>query len=864
MDSRIRGWICSTLGVLLAAVGCAAMDPGSTPPQFSLSPEPSWTTAWAPDLETVEPNRDSISDGVRYLLVDNQILLGATNACYNHYAFRFLTEAGMRESAAIQIRFDPSFETLRFHVLRLWRGTNQFDCLRTTTFRTVQREESLEWQMLDGRLTMVALPEDVRVGDVLEYAYTLSGNNPVFDGRAEGAFLLGWNASAEKRRLRFLIPPGRSLARCISGTGAADPEEREVDGYREWLWDLSHTAAVQAESDLPIWYKPFPQVAYSEYTSWADVGRWAAALYAISNRTAMAAALRTQLEAWRQLPGAEERTLAALQFVQDEIRYFGLEFGSGSHRPSPPELVLQRRFGDCKDKAVLLCALLSELNVESYPALVNVLTRQEVRRELPSPTAFNHVVVVALVNGAIVWIDPTRSHQQGRLRDRHMPPYGAALVVSGAASTLQPFVVSGMGDSLTWVHERFDIPNMRGSARLTVRTVYRGRDADTCRAQFANLPRGDLERRYLNYTAQLYPGIQTNGCIQVEDAAGSNVITVIESYRISNLWAPDRTLTNRLSFSVSAHTLQPYVRQPTTVLRSTPLGLPYPLDLLQTTEIHLPDDWKITPSNQVIQDNYLQFWFATTYTNRTLVHAYRIKTVADAVPVTDVPAHLARRRQIREMLGQTIYQPLPGAVAQAWPFTPNWPNIGLILLWCLLLASGWILLYRHRRPAAGVLYVPPPDAGAGPTGLGGWLVLVCIQLFSGLLVTLFGLARLRLCYDADRWHALTTPGTLSYHEFWLPTLLFESLAAYFMLAWISLLLVFFFQRRTLFPRLMIACYIVQIIYLATDGLLAWSLPAVSHAAAVKSFTAAGRSAVAACIWIPYLLLSKRVRNTFCR
>ena len=58
-----------------------------------------------------------------------------------------------------------------------------------------------------------------------------------------------------------------------------------------------------------------------------------------------------------------ERLLAAMRFVQSEVRYLALALGNGSYVPSPPELVLKRRYGDCKDKTLLALSLLKGLSI---------------------------------------------------------------------------------------------------------------------------------------------------------------------------------------------------------------------------------------------------------------------------------------------------------------------------------------------------------------------------------------------------------------------------------------------------------------------------------------------------------------------
>jgi hypothetical protein len=845
---------------LAPATGRAAAEPAVLPAQFAISSEPAWVDPVPADFQAVPDAREAISDGVQHLIVDNQVCLGATNATYYHYAFRFLNEAGVREWSSIQIACDPSYQSVQFHRLRLWRGGQIIDCLDMKAFRALQRESNLEWKLLDGRLTLLALLEDVRVGDVLEYAYTLTGDNPIFEGRYGGSHLLGWSLSVLRHRLRVLAPAERTLFRRISGAAAPEPVERLAGGTREWLWDQTNTAPIQVESGLPGWYKPMPEVAFSEYASWADVARWAAACYATTG--SLDSALGPRISDWLQRPAAEDRAVAALVFVQDEIRYFGLELGVGSHRPNPPELVLQRRFGDCKDKAVLLCAILRALGVDAQPALVNVFACRYTADELPSPSAFNHVIVVARIDGAAVWMDPTRANQRGRLRDRYLPPYGVALVIADGTTGLQPVEPADAGESRTEIHECFDLRNAEAPADLTVRSVFRGRDAENSRAGFSNSSRADLERHYLNYYAQRYSGVRSDGAVSVEDAAASNLVTISERYTISAVWSPDRTQTNRQVATFGAQELRTFVEQPTTVLRTMPLGLPYPVDTCQTIEILLSKDFRCEPEQVVYRDPYLHFEFTSAHTNRVITLTYRLRTLADAVPVSAMTEHLELRRKIGHSLEYSLTEG-PPAQAEDGGFVLNRAMVAVTALWCGLLTLAGIRGYRYRPAPAPV---PVSERGTpmlSPRGIGGWLILPCIGLVAGAFTILASLAQLSTCFDATVWRALTTPGAPNYHALWRPTFLIELLGNTFLFALLTLAGMLLIRRRASFPRSMIALYAAQLVLVLVDSALCRQIPAViaqtQQADAEKEVM---RAIIAACVWIPYFLNSRRVRNTF--
>ena len=98
-------------------------------------------------------------------------------------ATQFLTENGVEEGARISITFDPSYETVTMHRLIVHRDGKAVDRLARQEIKVIQREERLDWHLYDGRLSAEVILEDIRVGDVLEYAYSIHGSNPIFGGR---------------------------------------------------------------------------------------------------------------------------------------------------------------------------------------------------------------------------------------------------------------------------------------------------------------------------------------------------------------------------------------------------------------------------------------------------------------------------------------------------------------------------------------------------------------------------------------------------------------------------------------------------------------------------------------------------------
>ncbi|MFY9820849.1 MAG: hypothetical protein WAM82_05670, partial [Thermoanaerobaculia bacterium] len=98
-------------------------------------------------------------------------------------------------------------------------------------------------------------------------------------------------------------------------------------------------------------------------------------------------------------PGKRQRLETLVDFARRQVRYVAVEVGIGGYRPAPPQQVMERLWGDCKDKALLLTDLLREAGIEAYPALIRLDPQGRVDREFPSPFQFNHMIVAVPAEG---------------------------------------------------------------------------------------------------------------------------------------------------------------------------------------------------------------------------------------------------------------------------------------------------------------------------------------------------------------------------------------------------------------------------------------------------------------------------------
>ena len=166
------------------------------------------------------------------------------------------------------------------------------------------------------------------------------------------------------------------------------------------VWELSDIPRIEREYGRPPWralagkmlITYFSERAKNQsFKDWNELGAWTAQLIA-SSRDANPALQQKVMElAPANLP-VLERIKALARFAQHDIRYAAIEIGIGGLKPHPAPEILAHRYGDCKDKAILLHTMLAQIGVKSYFTMVHD-ERGIFTDKTPPNSYFNHVII---------------------------------------------------------------------------------------------------------------------------------------------------------------------------------------------------------------------------------------------------------------------------------------------------------------------------------------------------------------------------------------------------------------------------------------------------------------------------------------
>jgi len=637
------------LGTVLLVGWVAATQAAEVPPESKavIAPPAGWVKPQFFGGQAVMFGRDGSVDH-HWLLIERQVN-AATNETFFHAVRQILTVNGVQNGSTLKIDFNPSYQTLTLHWARIWRGTNHLNRLEADKIRVVRQERDLAEHILNGEQTAMTIMEDVRVGDIVDYAYSIQGANPVFNGRFSSSVKVQLEEPIERLLTRVIWPAQRRFFPKSFGC-SVQPKISKQGDTMECVWDLRQMPGLHLEDSLPVWCDPEPWVQLTEFQSWAEVNQWALGLF--QTGATLSPELAQKINEWKPLANPELQVMAALRFVQDDIRYFGIEIGVSADKPADPATVFGRRFGDCKDKSLLFVTLLRGLGIEAYPVLVNTEARHTIEDWLPAAGIFDHCIAVVRLNGQAWWVDPTAGYQRGPLATHYLPNYGRGLVISPLTTALT-VIPQTTGLPLTTTTEYFGLGRKSGASDLKVVTVAEGRDAETLRALFASTKRSEIERDYTHFYAEFYPGTKLDSPILFQDDLVQNRVQITEDYTIDQAWVKsERDGKSRCDFYPFSFTT--YTRKPVDTQRRLPLSVPFPQHQILRTEITVPTSWVYEKENKRVVDPAFVFEKHSRRVGNKLILEYDYQSFTDSVPAYRVEEYLQNLGKVSKCFGDAF------------------------------------------------------------------------------------------------------------------------------------------------------------------------------------------------------------------
>ncbi len=615
---------------------------------YSFSEKAAWIEPVEAAVAQAKP--DDSGYGVIYTVIDEQTLIGAAGyERYNHYAYKILNKYGLDNFSNIEIAFNPQYEKIALHEIRIIRGNERIELLDTNNIRLSKREKDSYRRIYDETQTLLVILDDVMEGDVVEYSFTRIVDSSIPGNCFSDVIYFNWGIPVEKIIARMAVPHGMELS--IRDKSGVEPEITDVNGYKNYVWKTSRMNPMRYEQGVPNWVIQDKYVEVSEFKEWCDVVKWAIPKYKDSFEVN---------EEIRQLADSiksktadvSARFIEALRYVRESIRYVSVAYSASGQLPHPASITIDRKYGDCKDKSALLVTLLRELGIVAYPALVNSYTTRGVKDKLPSGNAFDHVIVYAEVNGKKIFADPTMSYSAGNLDNLEMPLYGVALILKEGEDALTDIPQALPAQPNFETHEIFDVKGGYGKpGNLVAKSIYRGSGASEIRAMLASNSMEDIKANYKGYYTNFYEDVEIVG-IQFKDDLEKNEVVLFEEYKLSSPWKKgDKNLAHFI-FSYAAfrrHFLTP----PQEGSRKYPflIDAAFP-HAIKTIEAKLPRSrWSKVKQKKKNKNEFFEYEFEENIRSNVLKSKMELRFLQNLVPAEKFQSYKKDAEKTLENIG---------------------------------------------------------------------------------------------------------------------------------------------------------------------------------------------------------------------
>jgi tetratricopeptide (TPR) repeat protein len=368
--------------------------------------------AWAPERFLNERLAPALGFHRRTLLdlTVTQVYENGLAGQFRQIVFQPLTEAGAAVGRQYSFSFQADRQRAQLRGARVYRASGGVDEAIESGEGPADDPELATYT--SARTVYVQFPR-LEAGDVVELKYRIDdvGDRGEFAGYFGELEYLQAESPIKHAEYVVITPKDRRL---YVDTQRIPGLRQSVDvrgAVRVHRFSVDDMPGVVAEPAMPPWPEVLGFVHVSTYPSYAELGAW---YWGLS---------RDQLEldsATRELThritaeatSVRQKVEIVYDWVVKNTRYVALEFGIYGYKPRRSVQTVSRGWGDCKDKAAVIVAMLGELDIDATMVLVRTGQRGRFRSPVASLAPFDHAI--AYVPELNLYLDGTAEFSGSR------------------------------------------------------------------------------------------------------------------------------------------------------------------------------------------------------------------------------------------------------------------------------------------------------------------------------------------------------------------------------------------------------------------------------------------------------------------
>lgn len=497
----------------------------------------------------------------------------------------------------------------------------------------------------EARIKVIDASETADTGDVFGFE-TVSEKKAIF---SQFTYSFQERLPVLQSRCILTLPDGWKAESVTFNRAKVEPT---VNGS-SYSWELKDLKPINYEPESPRWSSISPRLAVSFYpaqamatqirtfANWNEVARWMSEIEDPQMNIDDALAAKAQ-DLTANAKTELEKIRAIARYVQ-QIQYISIQIGAGKgggYRPHLATDVFSKSYGDCKDKANLMRAMLSVVKIPAYMVSITADDPSYVRAEWASPHQFNHCIIAIKVGddtkvhsiathpklGRLLIFDPTDPYTQ--VGDLPEDEQGSLALIDhkDSDSLLQMPVLPA---EMSQVERNIEValsPEGGISGLVTEKSI--GQSASSERARLRNLSAADYNKMIEGWMARGITGVKAtkittkdtpeDGGFNLDVEFGANAYAQIMQGRLMVFKPAVIGRLDRLTFSEGGR-IHPYLIDATTYSENVKIKLPQGFTVDEMPEAkQLKTEFGKYDVKYEVKDGYLLFKRSMTLNKSTV------------------------------------------------------------------------------------------------------------------------------------------------------------------------------------------------------------------------------------------------------
>lgn len=397
---------------------------------------------------------------------------------------------------------------------------NQDNSVTYFTDKKIEQDAIVQNDMFVDIRYIKLLPPKLDIGSIIDYQYEVREKKPLIPGHFSTEWLPAKGIPSIESA--FILAAPRDMPLYFFTPGGTKPEHIPGNQWISYFWRRMALPPVDIEPQMQFDREKMGWVGITTMHGWDAITSW----YWRLLESRMHNKKRSMLLAdslVKNCTSSTDSTEAIFDWVLNNIRYVSISLGTGAYEPRTPDEVITTKYGDCKDKAVLLLAMLGHIGVNACPVLVRPKPLGPVIEEIPGISEFSHMIVAVENEGDYIWADATAEHY--KIGTLPLAEQGTRALLFDRDKFF--FVTLPHASKENGGYEREPrITRGENEWTFTSRTKRYGSDASEYRSFYAQMGKRDLKKYMETVTADFSPLAELDSfSIKGVDEDGDTVVT---------------------------------------------------------------------------------------------------------------------------------------------------------------------------------------------------------------------------------------------------------------------------------------------------------------------------------------------------